>query len=153
MGIVGPHITTAEDARRLVDACYYGPAGSRSMSTTRASFYGRFSSDTEYMDQANSQVLVVALIEDVGVLDHLDEVASMEGIHLYGVGEQDTAQSMGLPGQPDHARVKELQAAVAEAVHGAGRKMWGEAVSVAPASELFLDAARAHLQVKNDASR
>jgi 2-keto-3-deoxy-L-rhamnonate aldolase RhmA len=30
MGILGPHIATEADARRLVRACYFGPLGERS---------------------------------------------------------------------------------------------------------------------------
>ncbi len=53
---------------------------------------------------------------------------------------------MGLPGQPNHARVKEFEAQVADAVHAAGKKMADEVMSSARAANLFLDGARAFLE-------
>ena len=102
------------------------------------------------MESANAQMLVTALIEDVRVLDDLDGLLSVEGIQVYAVGEKDAAQSMGLPGQSSHPRVKKLDATVSEAVHAAGRKMWADAVTVARANNLFLDAARSHLESRKD---
>ena len=58
------------------------------------------------------------------------------------------AQSMGLPGQPNHPRIKEFEAEVAARVHAAGRKMTSDVIVAAGATRLFLDGAREFLRAE-----
>ena len=146
MGIVGPHITTRERAHQLADACRYAPMGKRSFGSTRGTYYGTFESGPEYMEHANAQLLVSAQLEDVEVLDDIDGILSVEGIDLYSSGAQDIAQSMGLPGQPEHARVKEFESQVRDAVHAAGKKMADDVLGTARVTQLVLDAGTAFLR-------
>lgn len=145
MGIHAPNITTTEDAQKLANACRYAPEGNRSLSFSRATQFGFGPHRTEYMAQSNSQILVIALIEHVDAMSDLDGILSIDGISLYGVGPKDLAQSMGLPGQMDHPRVKEFETEVTEAVHEAGKKMVQEVISAQRVSQLFFDAASAFL--------
>ena len=135
MGIHGPNITTKRDAQKLAGACRYSPEGKRSLSFSRATHFGSGPSRPEYMAHANSQMLVSALIEHVDALKDLDGILAVEGIGLYGVGPKDLAQSMGLPGQMDHPRVKEFESRVSDAVHARGKKMSYEVISVQRASQ------------------
>ena len=64
------------------------------------------------MAHANTQIVVMALIEHVDALDHLDGILSVEGIDFYGIGPKDLAQSMGLPGQ--------MEQPASQGVHQAG---------------------------------
>jgi 4-hydroxy-2-oxoheptanedioate aldolase len=98
------------------------------------------------MAHTNDNNLVIAQLEDIQVLDHLDDILSVEGIDLFTSGAQDIAQSMGLPGQPNHDRVKEFEAQIRDAVHAAGRKMAEDVMTSARATNMFLDGARAFLQ-------
>ncbi len=141
--IHGPNINTPEDARKLANACRYAPDGRRSLSFSRATHFGFGPPRPEYMAHANTQIMVIALLEHVDALENLDGILDVDGIDLYGVGPKDLAQSMGLPGQMDHPRVKEFEAQVTDAVHAAGKKMSQEVISVRRASQLFLDAATA----------
>ncbi len=145
-GIIGPHITTKEDAQQLASACFFGPLGDRSLGTSRGAYYGSYSSDREYMEHANSQTLAFALMEDIRILDDLDGIISVDGIEVFGVGEKDIAQSMGLPGQSTHPKVLEIRAQVATVVHAAGKKMDADVLIATRSTKLFLDAARAFLQ-------
>ena len=145
MGILGPHITTAERARQLADACRYAPRGKRSFGSGRGAYFGDFDSGPEYMKHANDNILVMAQLEDVEVLDSIDEILSVEGIDVYASGAQDIAQSMGLQGQPNHPRVKEFEDTVAARVRAAGKKTSEDVMVAARAANLFLDGARAFL--------
>ena len=80
------------------------------------------------------------------VLEHIDEILSVEGIDLYSSGAQDIAQSMGLPGQPTHPKVTEFEEQVRDKVHAAGKKMADDVMATARATNLFLDGARAYLK-------
>ena len=106
MGILGPHIATEADARQLVRACYFGPLGERSFGANRGTDYNAGIADkAAYYREANEQMLVCALLEDVAVLDNLDAILAVPGIDLYSIGPNDFAQSLGYPGQPDHPEV------------------------------------------------
>ena len=146
MGILGPHVITAERARQLADACRYAPRGKRSFGSGRGAYYGDFDSGPEYMEHTNDNILVMAQLEDVEALDNIDEILSVEGIDVYASGAQDIAQSMGLQGQPNHPRVKEFEAAVADRVRAAGKKTSEDVMVMARAANLFLEGARAFLE-------
>ena len=85
-------------------------------------------------------------MEDIRILDDLDGIISVDGIEVFGVGEKDIAQSMGLPGQSTHPKVLEIRAQVATVVHAAGKKMDADVLIATRSTKLFLDAARAFLQ-------
>lgn len=142
MGIMGPHITTRERAQQLADACRYVPRGTRSFGDGRGSYYNDFASPTEYMEHANANILVIAQLEDIQVLDDIDGILSVEGIDLFASGAQDIAQSLGLPGQPNHPKVKEFEATVSDAVHAAGKKMLSDVALVARITEIILESLR-----------
>ena len=148
MGITGPHIITGERAQQLADACRYVPRGNRSFGSGRGAYFGDFESGPEYMEHANNNILVMAQLEDVDALNNIDDILSVEGIDLYASGPQDIAQSMGLPGQPNHPRVKEFEAQVQDAVHAAGKKMVSDVMDSARAVNLFLDGCRAFLKAQ-----
>ena len=145
MGITGPHIINRERAQQLADGCRYAPRGKRSFGSGRGAYFGDFESGPEYMEHTNDNVLVIAQLEDVEVLDHIEAILSVEGIDLYASGPQDIAQSMGLPGQPNHPRVKEFEAQVRDAVHAAGKKTTDDVMVTARAINLFLEGSRAFL--------
>ena len=112
MGITGPHIVNGDRARQLADACRYVPRGNRSYGSGRGAYFSDFPpgvTGADYMAHANDNILVIAQLEDIEVLDNLDDILSVEGIDLFASGAQDIAQSLGLPGQPAHPRVREFE--------------------------------------------
>ena len=60
-GVLCPFINTGEEARRLVEACRYPPAGIRGFGPRRAGVYG-FDSD-QYFEEANAAMLCLGIIE------------------------------------------------------------------------------------------
>ena len=151
MGILGPHVSTREKAERLVRACRFAPLGARSMGSGRGAYYGDYPSTLEYMEHANANVIVMAQLEDVGVLDDLDGILAVDGIDYYSSGPQDIAQSMGLPGQPQHPKVLEFEATVRDAVHAAGKKMADDVMVSARTADMLLDASRVFLEAERKA--
>ena len=129
MGIMGPHVETAEDARALVDACRYVPDGQRSWGGGRGTYYNHTalldapgSERTEFMRKTNANMLVIAQLETARAIENLDAILEVEGIDAFTGGPNDLAQSMGLPGQPEHPDVLAAQERVADRVRAAGRK-------------------------------
>ena len=146
MGVTGPHIVDAERAQKLADACRYVPRGLRSFGSGRGAYFGDVDSLPGYMEHTNNNVLVIAQLEDVQVLDNIDEILAVDGIDLYASGAQDIAQSLGLPGQPTHPQVQEFEQQVRDAVHAAGKQMADDVMVSARATNLFMDGARAFLE-------
>ena len=142
MGIEGPHVTTADDAKQLVDACYFSPKGSRGISSSRGARYGTAGSTQEYTKKLNDELFVFALLEDVKILDDLDGVLSVDGIHAYHVGTSDLAGTMGHPGDPDHPDVAAAAQTITDAIHARGKKLSEELVAAARGSHIFLDGLR-----------
>ncbi|MCH2320565.1 MAG: aldolase/citrate lyase family protein [SAR202 cluster bacterium] len=149
MGIHGPNITTPQDAQKLAEGCRYAPEGRRSLSFSRATHFGFGPPRPEYMAHANSQIIVIALIEHIDALQHLDDIIAVEGIDLYSVGPKDLAQSMGLPGQMEHPDVLNFISTVQKSVRSAGKSMSGEAITLQLASQLFLDAATSFINSRS----
>ena len=144
-GIEGPHISTRADAERLVEACYYSPIGNRSLGAGRGANYLTNESDTEYMTETNSQMLVTVLLEDAEALDNLEEMVKVDGIHTYHVGPKDMAGSLGYPGDIEHPKLKEVEAQVARVVKAGGSKLTGDVLVAQRFTGLFLTAAKEYI--------
>ena len=141
MGILGPHIATEVDARQLVRACYFGPLGERSFGGNRGTDYNAMIADkAAYYREANEQMLVVALLEDVAVLNNLDAILAVPGIDLYSIGPNDFAQSLGYPGQPEHPEVAKAMHDITHRIHAAGRTMQADVMRGAWISDMLRDA-------------
>jgi 2-keto-3-deoxy-L-rhamnonate aldolase RhmA len=138
MGIVGPHIATEADARQLVRACYFGPLGERSFGANRGTDYNAGIADkAAYYREANEQMLVCALLEDIAVIENLDAILAVPGIDLYSIGPNDFAQSLGYPDV-----VKAMQE-LTDRIRGAGRRMQLDVMEGAWVSDMLLAAGRA----------
>lgn len=92
-GIICPMISTAEDAAALVRACRYPPSGERSFGPARALLYG----GADYVDQADAQILVLAMIETRAGLDNIDAILAVEGLDGVYIGPNDLSLALGCP--------------------------------------------------------
>ena len=54
---------------------------------------------------ANREVFVTVMFETAGAFDHLDDIASMDGIDALTLGPQDLAQDLGVFGVPEQQQV------------------------------------------------
>jgi 4-hydroxy-2-oxoheptanedioate aldolase len=108
LGIMVPHVNSAEQAKAVVDAVKYSPIGKRGAAVTRAGNYGLTQTSPEYYRQANEATLVIVLVEEVEGIRNLDEILAVEGIDVVSIGPGDLAHSMGIPGQSKDPRVQEM---------------------------------------------
>ena len=116
MGIVVPHVNTKEDAEKAARSAKYAPLGYRGM------FGGRQSYGVgDYFHQANSQTMVIVLMEEDVALKNLDEILAVDDIDVFFVAPSDLAQTMGHIGNPGHPEVqKAIDDAIAKII-AAGR--------------------------------
>jgi 4-hydroxy-2-oxoheptanedioate aldolase len=117
MGVMVPHLRTAEDARRFVSGAYYAPRGARGIGPGRGTKWGAVPSD-EYFRTIDDQVALLAMVEDPEVLDHIDEIVEAPGIDVLWVGTGDLAAAYGVAGQTSHPKVVEAS----ERILAAGKR-------------------------------
>jgi 4-hydroxy-2-oxoheptanedioate aldolase len=147
MGILGPHVASGDDVEQLVRACYFGPLGERSFGGNRGTHYNHGIADkAAYYREANDNMVVGALLEDASVLDNLDDILAVPGVDYFGIGINDFSQSMGYPGEPDHAEVRRAAEAITTRIHKAGRKMGQDIMASIWVRELLIDSAERFLQ-------
>jgi 4-hydroxy-2-oxoheptanedioate aldolase len=115
-GIMVPHVNTADEARAVARAAYYGPKGMRGMAGGRRSIGA-----TDYHREANENVLTAILLEDVAMVPHLPEIVQVEGIDVFYVAPGDLSQSMALTGQTEHPKVRAVVDAAIETIVKAGK--------------------------------
>ncbi len=96
-GVVVPMVNDAEVARRLADACWYPPRGSRSFGPVLAALRG---GGLPYQETAQG-IEVLAMIETREALRAVEEIAAVEGITGLFVGPNDLALSLGLTAGSD----------------------------------------------------
>jgi 4-hydroxy-2-oxoheptanedioate aldolase len=120
-GVIVPHVCSAEDARRAVQAVKYAPLGLRGAhSATRAACYGATEGAADYFARMNREMVVGVMIEDRAALDNLGEILGVPGLDLCLIGPGDLSVSMGYPGQPYHPKVQQEVDRAMKAVRAAG---------------------------------
>ena len=143
LGIVGPHVSTRQQAQMLADACRFAPRGKRSYASTRGNAYGAPTPLREFMAHMNDQILVIAQLEDREALANLSEIIAVEGIDLFSYGPNDLALSMGFPGEPDHPQVQAAMQTAGERIHAAGKRLASDVLVAITVASLIVDGARA----------
>ncbi|MCS3514482.1 HpcH/HpaI aldolase family protein [Pseudomonas grimontii] len=118
-GLVLPHITSAGQARSILQTLHYRN-GSRGFSNSpRAGGYGR-ASLVEHLKAEDGRHAVIAQIEDREALEHLDELARLERIDCLLVGRADLSISLGAE-RLDDPRVDDAVSRVLDAAQAAGK--------------------------------
>ena len=92
-GLVCPMVRTVEEARNLIAACRYPPAGTRGFGPRRASDYYKRAKD--YAAAANGELIIVPQIEDARFLKELDGILALDGVDAICLGPADFSGSLG----------------------------------------------------------
>lgn len=115
-GVCVPHVSTQEEAQRVVQAGRFAPLGQRGMYGGR-----RAHGVQDYYRTANNEVCLVVLIEEQEALDNLAEILTVEGLDVFFVAPADLAQTMGHVGHPEHPEVQAAIDAALKQIIAAGR--------------------------------
>ena len=107
VGIVVPHIDSAAEAKRAVDAARYPPTGSRSLSGLLPHFGYRALPAREQMAQAEALTFLVGIVETKEAIKQIDAIAAVPGLDGLQVGTSDLSVSLGVPGELDHPSVQD----------------------------------------------
>jgi 4-hydroxy-2-oxoheptanedioate aldolase len=97
-GVKVPDLRGRDHAEELVSLTHFHPEGKRTYYTMgRAAHYGIGIDDHEWMSRANDDMFLMAMIEDIAVVEQLDDILQVKEIDAFHVGPHDLAQSMGFP--------------------------------------------------------
>jgi 2-dehydro-3-deoxyglucarate aldolase/4-hydroxy-2-oxoheptanedioate aldolase len=122
MGIVIPMMESAEQAREAVRFTSYPPAGCRGAAFILLAHDDYQPGDVAAkMQSANTERLLVALIETAQGVERAAEIAAVDGVDVLWVGQFNLTNSMGIPGQFTHPDFHRAVARVLDACHRHGK--------------------------------
>jgi 2-keto-3-deoxy-L-rhamnonate aldolase RhmA len=114
-----PNVRTAAQARAIVAAMAYAPAGIRGFSVAhRANAFGRIAG---YHGRAREQQLLAVQIECETGVANATEISAVEGVDIVFVGPGDLSTNLGAMGNPAAAHVQEAIETTRKATHKAGK--------------------------------
>ena len=106
-GVIFPMISSAEEAKKAVEACRYPPRGIRGYGPMKANNYGTMNGD-EYLKLAQSEPWVILQIENHQGIRDLKDIVKVEGVGSIVIGPNDLSGSIGKLGQTRHPEVIKL---------------------------------------------
>jgi 4-hydroxy-2-oxoheptanedioate aldolase len=145
-----PMVSSADEARAVVEAVRYPPRGRRGVapSIARSSRWNRVEG---YAAEADDHVSVVVQIETAEGVAAAAEIAAVDGVDGVFVGPADLSGSLGVLGQQRHPDVVAAVLRTFEAVRGAGKPVGVNAFEPDAARE-YLAAGASFVAVGADVS-
>ncbi|MEP7240437.1 MAG: aldolase/citrate lyase family protein [Devosia sp.] len=127
--IMVPHVETADEAKKIVDAVKFAPMGHRGLATCDRSGTAMFPNDQTPLDvmayarEANAESMIWCIIETPKAVENIDAILAVDGIDVVGFGHQDYALAAGYSADDDQ-RIVDAREKVRAAVKRAGKLMW-----------------------------
>lgn len=121
MGLLIPHVDTAEEAREVVRHAKYHPLGERGMNLVGVHTGFAAPDGHRFIETMNRESVLIVQIESKKGIDNIDAILSVEGIDGAVIGRSDLSQDLNIPGQTDHPKVLECVERMIDAcqAHGA----------------------------------
>jgi len=107
LGIVIPHVDTAEEAREIADRLRYPPRGHRSVGGGQAQFDYAPMKLGEMTKRSDDNTLITVMIETPKAVRNAEAIAAVPGIDSLLVGSSDLSMEMGIPGENGHPKIQE----------------------------------------------
>lgn len=121
MGVITPHIRSADEAREMVKLVKFPPLGERSAAGALPHFQYRSFPAAEAYAAMNAATMLVVMLETVAALEHVEEIIAVDGVDMLLVGSNDMCNEMGITGQYDHPRLREAFARAIAAARAVGK--------------------------------
>ena len=121
LGVIAPHIRSAEEARAVVRAAKYAPLGERSAAGALPHLQYRALPPAEASAALNDATMVIVQCESAEFLDGADAIMGVDGVDMALVGTNDLLADWGLTGQYGHERVRDAYQRVIAAARRHGK--------------------------------
>ena len=110
LGVIAPHIRSADEAKAVVRAAKFPPLGERSNAGGLPHLHFRSFPAAEACAALNDATMVVVQFESAAALERTEEIVAVDGVDMVLVGVNDLLADWGIPGAYDHPRVREAYA-------------------------------------------
>ncbi len=107
LGVIAPHVRSAEEARAVVRLARFSPEGERSANSSLPQLRYRSFPAAEANRALNQATMVIVMMEAVAALEAVEAIAAVDGVDLLLIGTNDLTAEWGIPGQYDDPRVAE----------------------------------------------
>jgi 2-keto-3-deoxy-L-rhamnonate aldolase RhmA len=134
LGIVMPHVDSADEARTVVQKLRFPPVGHRSVGYAYPQLEFRSVPTREAAPQIDAETLIVVMLETPSAIANAEEIAAVDGVDVLMIGTNDLCAEFGIPSEFAHQRIVEsyerVIAAVESTTSGSGwavfrpRKAW-----------------------------
>ncbi len=104
-GLIIPQVNSAEQLEKIISYSKYFPVGQRSVGSFRAHGYGK--SFESYLQCANEDTAIIALIENIEGVRNIDSIVRVPGLSAVFIGPFDLSASLGLPGKVNEPVVQD----------------------------------------------
>ncbi len=121
MGIVVPHVNTAEDAERIVAALRYPPVGKRPWGGSAPAFFYRPPNAAQARAEMDQRILIAATIESGLAVENCADIAAVPGIDILLFGATDLSLDLGISGRTDSDEILSAFNKVADASRKFGK--------------------------------
>jgi len=121
LGVIAPHIRSADEAKAVVRAAKFPPLGERSNAGGLPHLHFRAFPVAEAYAALNDATMVIAQFESAAALAQAEEIVAVDGVDMVLVGLNDLLADWGIPGEYDHPRVREAYAKTIAACRQRGK--------------------------------
>ena len=121
LGIVAPHVNSAEEARAIVQACKFAPIGERSVAGSWPHLGYMAWPAEEVRRLLNEHTMVIVMLETPEAIEHAADIAAVPGVDVLHVGSTDLCDALGIPGQFGHPKIEKAFARVVDACRAHGK--------------------------------
>jgi 4-hydroxy-2-oxoheptanedioate aldolase len=110
LGIIAPHVQSAADAKRYVEAAKFPPLGARSAAGPLPHLHYRSFPAAQADAALNDATLVMVQFESEQALRAANEIAAVEGVDMVMIGSNDLLADWNLAGQYEHPKLRDAYA-------------------------------------------
>jgi 2-keto-3-deoxy-L-rhamnonate aldolase RhmA len=121
LGVIAPHIRSAQEAEAVVRAAKFPPLGERSNASGLPHLHFRSFPVTEAYAALNDATMIIVQLESAATLEQTDEIIAVEGVDMVLIGLNDLLADWGIPGEYDHPRVRDAYARTIAACRKRGK--------------------------------
>jgi 2-keto-3-deoxy-L-rhamnonate aldolase RhmA len=121
LGVIAPHVQSADEARAYVKAAKFPPLGERSAAGPLPHLQYRSFLPAQADAALNDATTIIVQFESEQALAQADEIAAVDGVDLVMIGSNDLLADWGLTGQYEHPRLREAYAKTIAACRNHGK--------------------------------
>jgi 2-keto-3-deoxy-L-rhamnonate aldolase RhmA len=123
LGIIFPHVQTADQAAKLVRACRFTPDGERSVAGQWPHLGYRSYPAQQVRKALNDSLFISCMLETPEAVENATEIAAVPGVSVVHIGSQDITDAMGIPGDFGNPRLEQAYKKVIAATKSHGKAM------------------------------